>query len=201
MMKLKLVFAFATLLSPLALAGCYGADFTPTGGGGFTPVARAPEEVQVRSERPGPSYVEIGLLTGTGGSFEGAIKRIKQEAGDRGCEVVVVVGEAIQSGYGTPGAAYGMSKNHVRAVCYAANPDAIAAARGRQARGAESAAVPSDAPVAAACAPACRLGFDCLKGACVSACNPACPAGQECTGHGAEASCKSPVAGGATTSN
>ena len=70
------------------------------------------------TEHPGHDFKEVGLLTGTGGSFEGAIKRIKEEAGQRGCDLVYIVGEAIQSGYGTPGAAYGMTKIHVRATCY-----------------------------------------------------------------------------------
>lgn len=33
---------------------------------------------------------------------------------------------------------------------------------------------------AAACYPACREGFTCLQGRCVSLCNPPCPAGLEC---------------------
>lgn len=31
------------------------------------------------------------------------------------------------------------------------------------------------------CEPACRDGFSCVRGACVSACNPECPAGERCT--------------------
>ncbi len=34
------------------------------------------------------------------------------------------------------------------------------------------------------CAPACRDGFTCLAGECVSACNPPCGAGERCTGAG-----------------
>lgn len=33
----------------------------------------------------------------------------------------------------------------------------------------------------ATCEPACRDGFACVRGACVSACNPACAAGERCT--------------------
>ncbi len=190
-MKIILGIAFASPL--LLLTGCYGADFTETGAG-YTPRPRAPESVQISSERPGPGYREVGLLTGSGGSFEGAVKRIKEEAGDRGCDVVTILGEAIQSGYGTPGAAYGMTKNHVRAACYVATHGYVAAAP----------PPPPPPPVAApveasACAPACRLGYDCLNGSCVSACNPPCGAGQECTGHGGQASCKGGGAGSAAT--
>jgi hypothetical protein len=34
---------------------------------------------------------------------------------------------------------------------------------------------------AATCEPACRDGFACVRGACVSACNPACEASERCT--------------------
>jgi len=36
------------------------------------------------------------------------------------------------------------------------------------------------ADAARTCVPACRGGFTCLSGACVSACNPPCPANQDC---------------------
>jgi hypothetical protein len=39
---------------------------------------------------------------------------------------------------------------------------------------------PDAAPVAVACFPACRDGFTCHQGQCISQCNPACPAGLEC---------------------
>jgi hypothetical protein len=34
------------------------------------------------------------------------------------------------------------------------------------------------------CLPACRTGYTCLGGQCVSACNPICPAGEMCTAQG-----------------
>lgn len=34
------------------------------------------------------------------------------------------------------------------------------------------------------CTPACRSGFMCLTGRCVSLCNPVCPANETCTAHG-----------------
>jgi hypothetical protein len=40
------------------------------------------------------------------------------------------------------------------------------------------------APAEAACTPACRAGFMCRAGQCVSACNPPCSAGQQCTATG-----------------
>ncbi|MDQ3037669.1 MAG: hypothetical protein M3Y87_35075, partial [Myxococcota bacterium] len=36
----------------------------------------------------------------------------------------------------------------------------------------------------ATCEPACRSGFACVRGECVSACNPACGAGERCTDEG-----------------
>jgi hypothetical protein len=39
-------------------------------------------------------------------------------------------------------------------------------------------------PSAPVCAPACRAGFTCLQGACVSACNPGCGDGEQCTSDG-----------------
>lgn len=40
------------------------------------------------------------------------------------------------------------------------------------------------ASTAETCAPACRTGFVCLRGACVSACNPVCAVGERCTDEG-----------------
>lgn len=48
--------------------------------------------------------------------------------------------------------------------------------------GCDPAPVPDDA--SAACAPACRSGFVCVSGECVSACNPACDPGEICTRDG-----------------
>jgi hypothetical protein len=41
---------------------------------------------------------------------------------------------------------------------------------------------PAQAPQA--CVPACRSGYLCEQGQCVSACNPPCEAGTQCSGHG-----------------
>jgi hypothetical protein len=44
---------------------------------------------------------------------------------------------------------------------------------------------PAAAPQSgAACYPACRTGFTCSQGACISLCNPACAAGQTCSATG-----------------
>ncbi|HEY3494318.1 MAG TPA: hypothetical protein VGK73_06520 [Polyangiaceae bacterium] len=47
-----------------------------------------------------------------------------------------------------------------------------------------AAAVPPTPPPAAQCFPACREGFLCHGGACISECNPACPPGQACRAGG-----------------
>ena len=49
--------------------------------------------------------------------------------------------------------------------------------------GCDSSPISPDAG-AATCEPACRDGFTCLRGECVSACNPPCGAGERCTGAG-----------------
>jgi hypothetical protein len=181
----------------LFTAACYGAEFTPTGTP-YTPHAEFPEMVKVTTEHPAPGFVEVGLLSGSGASFEGALKRIKEEAAEQGCEVVLILGEAIQSGYGTPGAAYGMTKNHVRAACFVELSTTARAGNGANAKSA-ALAPDNDSNVEAAttsaplmCTPDCRQGFDCIRGQCVSACNPACPDGQSCVGHGGAATCATP---------
>lgn len=50
-----------------------------------------------------------------------------------------------------------------------------------------AAMAPACDPGEPACQPACRSGFTCVAGSCVSACNPPCGAGEVCT---AEASCE-----------
>lgn len=42
----------------------------------------------------------------------------------------------------------------------------------------------ADVARAETCQPACRKGYVCVKGACVSACNPPCATGERCTGTG-----------------
>lgn len=44
-------------------------------------------------------------------------------------------------------------------------------------------------PAPAACEPACRDGFACVRGQCVSACNPACASSEQCTTVGTSARC------------
>src|SRR5262245_27899863 len=39
-------------------------------------------------------------------------------------------------------------------------------------------------PPAAACEPACRAGYSCVQGQCVSSCNPPCSPGDVCTSTG-----------------
>ncbi len=39
------------------------------------------------------------------------------------------------------------------------------------------------------CTPACRTGYTCVGGSCVTGCNPPCGAGQVCSGYGAGAYC------------
>ena len=43
---------------------------------------------------------------------------------------------------------------------------------------------PAPAATDQSCMPACRTGFVCQQGQCVSACNPPCAAGQQCTAQG-----------------
>lgn len=48
------------------------------------------------------------------------------------------------------------------------------------------------APQPLPCVPACRLGFVCSSGACVTACNPPCEQGQPCVVVGTATSCATP---------
>lgn len=54
-----------------------------------------------------------------------------------------------------------------------------------------AAPAPNTPPPTAACAPACRSGFSCVGGSCVSSCNPPCSSGDVCTAAG---ECVSPSA-------
>jgi hypothetical protein len=63
-------------------------------------------------------------------------------------------------------------------------PVAPPAASGAEAAAPQpSATLPAPAP-AAQCLPACRSGYLCHQGQCISACNPPCSAGEICTGSG-----------------
>lgn len=168
--------SIVVILALPLLGGCYGSDFTPTAPN-FSPTPRSEANVRIVTGRPGSEYVEVGLLTASGASYEGALARVKEEAATQGCEVVLVLGESLQSGAGTPGSAYGMTKSNLRASCF------VAASTGPAASAKQTASV--------ACAPACRDGFSCVAGGCVSACNPVCTSGESCVGHGAEATCVS----------
>jgi hypothetical protein len=180
----RLAMCFASLV---LVTGCYGSDFTATSGA-YASAPKDADSVKVSSDHPDPEqYTEVGLVTGTGASFEGALQRLRESAGENGCDVVYILGEAIQSGPGTPGAAYGMSKSHLRAACFKQTREVHA-----------HRSAPPPAPTVTApsiCAPDCRLGFDCVSGRCVSACNPPCAVGETCGGHGANATCaKAPQA-------
>jgi hypothetical protein len=103
---------FAVLL----VGGCYSAGFVRTGE--FTPQMKSAETVQVMTTKPtDASLREVGIVTASGAGFEGALKRAKDEAGKQGCDVLAVLSEAVESGPGTPGSAYGMTRNHLRCSC------------------------------------------------------------------------------------
>ena len=162
----------AILLPCLLVAACH-ARFTPTEAG-YAPAAREPSTVRVTRVAPGPGYAEVGRLSAGGSSFNGAVKRIRDQAADEGCDVVAIW---------TSGDSFATNKGHVRASCFVTEKEPAEDAR-------------ATAKSAPPCEPECRRGFDCRKGRCVSACNPPCDDGQACLGHGAEASCV-PTAGDA----
>jgi hypothetical protein len=70
----------------------------------------------------------------------------------------------------------------------AAFPPSTAPAAAPPPPAASTPAAPTPAPVTVYCLPACRAGYTCLEGRCVSACNPPCSAGETCT---ADAQCVS----------
>jgi hypothetical protein len=63
-------------------------------------------------------------------------------------------------------------------------PDAAPAPSIPQAPVSVAASVPLAPAQPLVCVPACRAGFTCANGACVSSCNPACGAGETCTARG-----------------
>jgi hypothetical protein len=105
------------LLGVLVLAsGCYSAGFIRTGD--FTPQVRSAESVKILTSKPTDnSFREVGIVTASGAGFEGALTRAKNEAGQQGCDVLAVLSESVESGPGTPGAMYGMTRNHLRCSC------------------------------------------------------------------------------------
>jgi hypothetical protein len=109
--------ALIPLLGGLALmSGCYSSGFVRTGE--FTPQVRAAESVRVETSKPTDSSLrEVGIVTASGAGFEGALARARNEAGKQGCDVLAVLSEAVESGPGTPGSAYGMTRNHLRCSC------------------------------------------------------------------------------------
>ncbi len=128
------------------VTGCYGADFT-SGAPGYQPIPRAPQSVRIASEHPGPDYVEVGLLSAAGTSFEDALDRMREQAGAQGCDVVFLLGDAIQAGR------YGRTNDHLRASCYVAR-SAATAASGTAPGSIVLAPAPPPAPAAASSRPA-----------------------------------------------
>ncbi len=66
----------------------------------------------------------------------------------------------------------------------AASAPALSGAVSTQPAPAPTPAPTAPAAAAPACVPACRSGYLCERGQCLSACNPPCPQGQHCNGHG-----------------
>lgn len=175
------VLAFAIPL----LSACYGSDFTPTDS--YAGAPRAFSSVRIFTQRPPPTVArEVGIISSSGASYEGALDRAREQAAEQGCDGLLVLSDEVESGPGTPGSAYGMTRTHLRATCL------VRVASPPPGRPSPPPPIAPPPPAVAACVPECRLGFDCVNGACVSACNPPCPEGFVCTGHGANASCVPP---------
>jgi hypothetical protein len=112
MRKLTMVLGLGLSLA----AGCYAGNFTQTASYPATP--RAVASVQVMTARPNDaSFREVGIITAQGAGFEGALARAKDQAAQHGCEAIVVLSEAVESGRNVPGSAYGMTRNDLRCSC------------------------------------------------------------------------------------
>jgi hypothetical protein len=107
----------------LTLAGCYSSAFTQTAQ--FGGQARDPSAVQVMSAAPASGYREVGIITANGSKFETALESARLEAGSHGCDVIVVLGEALESGRGVPGSAYGMTRDNLRCSCLVHTTEAV----------------------------------------------------------------------------
>jgi hypothetical protein len=104
------------LASVALLSGCYSAGFVRTGD--FAPQARSADSVKILTSKPADDTLrEVGIVTASGAGFEGALARARTEAAKQGCDVLAVLSEAVESGPYTPGAAYGMTRNHLRCSC------------------------------------------------------------------------------------
>lgn len=161
--------------SLLALSACYTSSFQASGTAPdwYQPTHRDAATVKLLTVQPDPDlYVEVGLVSASGAGTDGAIARAKEEAAYQGCDALFLLGEAVESGSGTPGSAYGMTRNHLRASCLVAIPEAK--------RKAKPVAAAATSASTEACVPACRMAFVCVKAVCVSACNPPCGPGQQC---------------------
>ncbi|MBI2892359.1 MAG: hypothetical protein HYY06_02325 [Deltaproteobacteria bacterium] len=130
--------------------------------------------VRVLSRRPPSSqFLDVGLVSSEGDTFQDAVKRARWEAGVRGCDAFVVTARDVtRSGW----AAFTSTAQTVAGLCLVRLPRTRApAAPGRTDR---------------ACRPPCRQGFDCDEaGVCAPACNPPCPSDRDCMGHGSSAYC------------
>lgn len=167
-------------LALLALSACYGSSFNASGTAPewYQPEHRDVSTVKLLTVRPESSeYVEVGLVSASGSGTDAAIVRAKEEAAYQGCDALFLLGEAVE-----PHGMYGATRNHLRASCLVAVPEAKRKAKP---------AAPAASAAAEACVPACRQAFVCVKGACVSACNPPCPEGDRCAVEAAGPTCVS----------
>ena len=111
--KTKVILGLAMALA--SASGCYSSEFTQTGQ--YAVQLRDPSAVQVMSTRPDGSYREVGIITCSGTKFETALQRGREEAAAHGCDAVSIIGEALESGRGVPGSAYGMTRDNLRLSC------------------------------------------------------------------------------------
>lgn len=157
------------------LCACGGASFYSSSHWVGTPTSI--DSIKVFSEHHDrKGYREVGFVTASGGSFQGAVDAAKETGAEHGC---VALGVETQSQpTDGPGSAWGATKTNVRFACLVKDANASPPA--------------APTPTTSTCVPACRSGYDCVVGTCVVACNPACKDGETCKGHGADAECVTP---------
>jgi hypothetical protein len=173
-----------TTRSPLAVAllagvvACHGATYSPR----IPHKARrvVPESIEIlATDESREGYVEIGIISSSGSTYDAALVRGRNVAAEQGCDALAVIGVSVQSPTGTTSMGTPGGSQELRIACLVVD------------QASEEANPKKKPPVPAAnvCRPECRSGYDCVYGECYPACNPPCAESEVCAGHGTAATC------------
>lgn len=161
----------------LGIVACYGATYSPR----IPHQAHRvdPQSIEVLASNDDRSgWIEIGIISTGGHTYDDALQRGRARAGEEGCDALAVlnvgVGGATATSWTGP-----TGSQELRLACLIVDE--------RPAK--PKPKVPKAQSASAQCNPACRDGYDCAFGECYPACNPPCESGQTCTGHGVDSKC------------